>query len=372
MAGDDGPVLRITARYRRPPSEISPLLIGELTSSLRRQGWRLDSRKGRTLRHIGSGRAIGDSARIVRGRSAHRIAFIWADGSPRSPGVRNLEVSLDADGPGTLLSVDYRGGSDPVGDAGDDRSLGWFVSEVLGPLISATSPQRLEDWRADRDVRRPSGAASRARYADPIYHQPNFAAILHGLALGRDDRLLEVGCGGGSFLKQALRSGCEAAAIDHSADLLGVAAHQNSQAVRSGRLRLVYADATRLPFSDGQFTCAVMTGVLGFLPDPVAVLREMGRTLAPKGRIAVYNGTKKMYGTPAAGPKRPGGVRLYEDRELARFAERAGLTGVRIEHPDLTPFAKKVGIPEDSMYLFTPEFNHILWATAPDGPGRAR
>ena len=77
-----------------------------------------------------------------------------------------------------------------------------------------------------------------------------------------------------------------------------------------------------------------------------------------------------MYGTPAAGPKRKGGVRLYDDRELVRFAKRAGLTDVRVEHPDLTPFARQVGVPEAHLDLFAPEFNHILWATAPGGRKR--
>jgi SAM-dependent methyltransferase len=367
MVEDKGPGIRLTARYHAPPSEILPLLIGELTSSFRRQGWRLDARPGGSLRRIRSGE---DTARIVRGRLGQRIAFIWAGGHQRGPRSRGLEVTIDPADGGTLVSVLYRIGSDRPGEPDEDPSLGWFVSEVLAPLISATSPERVEDWRADREVRRPSGRASRARYAEPIYHKPNFAAILQGLSLRSEDRLLEVGCGGGSFLKEALTSGCGAAAIDHSADLLAVAARQNSRAIRAGRLHLVYGDATTLPFADGRFSCAVMTGVLGFLPEPEAALRELARTLAPKGRLAVYSGTKKMYGTPAAGPKRKGGVRLYEDRELVRFAQRAGLTDIRVEHPDLTAFARQVGIPEDHLDLFTPGFNHILWATAPGGPKR--
>ena len=155
MGEDKGPGIRITARYNAPPSEILPLLMGELTSSFRRQGWRLDARPGGSLRRIRSGGGIADAARIVRLRRGHRIAFIWAGDRRQGPRARSLEITLGPEGGGTLLTARYRIGSGrPVGPD-EDPSLGWFVSEVLAPVLSATSPQRVEDWRADREVRRP-------------------------------------------------------------------------------------------------------------------------------------------------------------------------------------------------------------------------
>jgi len=40
------------------------------------------------------------------------------------------------------------------------------------------------------------------------------------------------------------------------------------------------ASADRLPFGDAQFSRASMTGVLGFLPDPLAALRAIHHEIA--------------------------------------------------------------------------------------------
>jgi SAM-dependent methyltransferase len=240
--------------------------------------------------------------------------------------------------------------------------LGWLATEVVAPLLLAIAPARLIEWADDRWGRRPSGPTSRANYKEPIYHLPGFHAILEGLTLQKDDVLLEVGCGGGALLKRALATGCNAAAVDHSADMLKVASQQNARALAAGHLQLRYGDAAALPFPSERFTCAVMSGVLPWLPDPVTAFREVYRTLRPGGRFVTWTGSPKMYGTPAVGPKRKGGARLYEDRELARLVRRAGFSDVRIDHPDLRPIARAVGVPKPSQFLFGPEYNGFLWA----------
>jgi SAM-dependent methyltransferase len=194
-----------------------------------------------------------------------------------------------------------------------------------------------------------------------VYHLPGFQAILDGLALRKGDVLLEVGCGGGALLKRALATGCTAAGVDHSADMLRVASQQNARALAAGHLQLRYGDAAALPFPNERFTCALMSGVLPWLPDPTNAFREVLRTLRPGGRFVAWTGTPRAYGTPAVGPRRKDGPRLYEDRTLVRFARRAGFSEVRVDHPDLRGNAKKVGVPRHSRFLFAPEYNTFLW-----------
>ena len=78
---------------------------------------------------------------------------------------------------------------------------------------------------------------------------------------------------------------------------------------KKDRIEIREGDAASLPYPDGTFTCAVMTGVFGFISNPVEVLSEIRRVLAPGGRFVLFTGTKKLLGTPAA--PEPMASRLY-------------------------------------------------------------
>ena len=234
---------------------------------------------------------------------------------------------------------------------------GWFGSEVAAPLLQRTGPSAVGDWLTDRLARRPSGASSRAVYRDPLYHYPNFLVILQELVLTADDYLLEVGCGGGALLKVALRSGCRAAAVDHSHEMVRLARAENAEAVAAGRLDVREARADSLPFPDGTFTCAAMTGVLGFLADPVAALAEIRRVLAPGGRIVVLGSDPELKGTPGAPEPMASRLRFYTEDELERLGRDAGFDDVLVIRRDLEPYAREAGVPEEHLWLFAGKDN---------------
>jgi ubiquinone/menaquinone biosynthesis C-methylase UbiE len=56
---------------------------------------------------------------------------------------------------------------------------------------------------------------------------------------------------------------------------------------RIGPIVPAMADARKLPFDDGSFDAAYLVTVLGEIPDPRAVLREIRRVLKPGGRLVV-------------------------------------------------------------------------------------
>jgi SAM-dependent methyltransferase len=239
---------------------------------------------------------------------------------------------------------------------------GWFASEVAAPFLRTTAPASFGDWLTDRRARRPSGAQARAVYRDPLYHYPNFYVILAELVLSPNDYLLEVGCGGGVLLKEALKSGCRAAGVDHSPDMVRLAEEVNHDAVAEGRLEIQQASADRLPFPDATFTCAAMTGVFGFLPDPVVALREIRRVLGKGGRLVVLGSNPALRETPAAPQPMASRLRFYEDDELRRLAEVAGFDRANVVRRDLEPYARQVGVPQDHLSLFAGQGEPFLLA----------
>jgi SAM-dependent methyltransferase len=115
----------------------------------------------------------------------------------------------------------------------------------------------------------------------------------------------------------------------------------------------VQASADALPFADERFTKAAMTGVLGFLPDPVAALREIHRTLEVDGRLVLLGSDPELRGTPAVPEPMASRLRFYDSAELAQLAHDAGFKDVRVELRTLGREAEEVGIPEEHLELFT-------------------
>jgi SAM-dependent methyltransferase len=338
--------IRISVDLRLEPSSAFEALVEELASALSRLG--MQFHPGVDGRVTEGNVEVG---RVVRWQPSEEIVIEWhaADWQPAE--VTSLGLRFEPVEDGTRVTLENRGWGNLVGDHGNELA-GWFASEVAAPVLSAMGSRHLGDWITDRRARRPSGPQGRATYRDPIYHRPNFQAILAVLGLRPDDYLLEVGCGGGAFLQDALKSGCKAAAIDHSSDMVRVAREVNRAAIQQNKLEIREGDAGSLPYPDGIFTCAVMTGVFGFIKNPLQVLSEIRRVLAPGGRFALFTGSKELRGTPAAPEPMASRLYFYEDHELEELARKAGFGEAHLERPDFEPLARDAGIPEEHLELF--------------------
>ena len=196
----------------------------------------------------------------------------------------------------------------------------------MGPIA------RIREWRidrmTDRVARRPSGRRARETYGADDAHSFLWEPVLATLALGSDDRLLDVGCGGGAFLRRALESGCAGAGLDHSRDMVRVAQKKLGAAAW-----IVHAEAEAMPFPDGEFTAVSSLVAFFFFAEPVAVLREMRRVLDPgRGRVAIMTTAPEAEGSPAAPYPLATRGHFHSDEELVRLALAAGFSTAGIAH----------------------------------------
>jgi ubiquinone/menaquinone biosynthesis C-methylase UbiE len=340
--------VRLEVATGLPPDAAFAVVVDEVPRALASYGIELDLRDG------GSGREAGDEiARVTAWDPDRGLTLRWQPMSWEPEEAIEIALAVEPSSPGSLVRVEVQGWGSAVGPPGE--IVGWFADAAVAPLLRALSPQAFGDWLTDRRARRPSGEEARATYADPLFHRPNFHVLLELLALAPDDVLLEVGCGGGAFLHDALESGCRAAAVDHSLDMVRLARATNAEALAEGRLEVLEASADRLPFPDEMFTAATMTGVLGFLPDPVAALAEIRRVLVDGGRLALLGTDPAWRGTPAAPEPMASRLRFYEDEDLVRFAHDAALTDARVVRRSLEEPAREAGVPEEYVELFAGE-----------------
>jgi len=338
-------MLQLSIGLALEPGVAFDILIEELVAGLARNGLAFEAGpNGRVLQ--------GDFevGRVLAWKPGERCVLQWRPADWQPDEMTEMTLRLEPAEGSTRAVLEQRGWGGLAGSA--EELAGWFAGEVAAPLLRATAPAALGSWLTDRRARRPNGAQARAVYRDPTYHYPNFGVILAELALTAEDHLVDIGCGGGAFLKAALRSGCRAAAIDHSPDMVRLALDENHAAVAEGRLEIKLASADHLPFPDATFTAADMTGVLGFLPDALAAFREILRVLRPGGRFVALGSDPALRGTPATPEPIASHIHFYTDPELGALAREAGFSQMQVVRRDLEPFARAAGLSDTILGLF--------------------
>jgi len=99
-------------------------------------------------------------------------------------------------------------------------------------------------------------------------------------ALGGATRLLDVGCGTGRFaVLAAERLGARVWGVDASAEMLREAKARLPEELR-GRVRFRPADASALPYPDGEFQLVTLMNMIPFFD-------ELARVTAPGGAVVV-------------------------------------------------------------------------------------
>ena len=113
-------------------------------------------------------------------------------------------------------------------------------------------------------------------------------AMLDAADLRPGERVLDIGCGNGATTIEAarrVRPGGVVVGIDLSSPMLGLA-RQRASAAGANEIEFVEADAQRHDFAVGAFDVAVSRFGVMFFDDPGAAFANIGRALAPGGRLA--------------------------------------------------------------------------------------
>jgi ubiquinone/menaquinone biosynthesis C-methylase UbiE len=110
---------------------------------------------------------------------------------------------------------------------------------------------------------------------------PAAAVAVGALGLAGGERVLDVACGTGNAALVAHRAGARVTGIDTSPRLVGVARER----IPDGHF--MEADATDLPFADGEFDDAVSVFGVIFARPADRAAAEMARVVHPGGRVVV-------------------------------------------------------------------------------------
>jgi SAM-dependent methyltransferase len=167
---------------------------------------------------------------------------------------------------------------------------------------------------------------------------PTYEMALRHLAIRPGDRVLDIGCGAGSFLRMAADRGATVCGFDASESLLGLARKK----VPGADLRI--GDMESLPYADDSFDLVTGFNSFFYAADMTAALREAGRVAKPGAPVVIVvwgrpercnlDAMKRalsalMPPPPADAPPPP---KLWEPGVLESIAANAGLEpGERFE-----------------------------------------
>lgn len=98
------------------------------------------------------------------------------------------------------------------------------------------------------------------------------------------ERVLDIGCGTGSLLRQLLHlfPAANYVGLDPSVEMLKIARQKLPTSVE-----LQVSSAHRLPFSDESFDVIISTSAFHYFRQPTQVLQEVKRILKPNGRLII-------------------------------------------------------------------------------------
>jgi len=157
----------------------------------------------------------------------------------------------------------------------------------------------------------------------------NDSTFLH-LQAHNNDRILEVGFGGGYLLKKLLSIAIvgSVAGVDASPIMVQQARKKFSRHIDSAVLHLYLGTAEQLPFSAGCFDKACSVNSIFYWPDLAAGVTEIHRVLRANGFLVLTFTAKADLDTQ--GFAHPG-IRSYADDEVLAALRQAGFRFIAIE-----------------------------------------
>ena len=146
--------------------------------------------------------------------------------------------------------------------------------------------------------------------------------------------VLDIGCGGGRTLERlaALVRRGKAVGIDYSKDSIAVARKRNQRLIASGRVEVIHASVSSMPFPDATFSCALAIESFYFWPDIAGDLAEVRRVMEPSGQLVIISGMYRgsRFDSRYERLIRAGGMRWFSAKEFEETLQAAGFPSVTV------------------------------------------
>ncbi len=141
------------------------------------------------------------------------------------------------------------------------------------------------------NARKPAGKLGDKLIDDMnINHECLVRWSINHLDISKDDRILDVGCGGGVNVERFLKmTENNVYGIDYADLSVERSAELNRKAIDEGRCEIIRASVSDLPFEDNSFDIVTAFETVYFWPDFINDLIEIRRVLKEDGILFIAN-----------------------------------------------------------------------------------
>jgi SAM-dependent methyltransferase len=154
------------------------------------------------------------------------------------------------------------------------------------------------------------------------------------IAVGKGDKILDVGCGGGGTIRRlaAIATEGKVYGIDYSDESVRISTRKNRSLIDAGRVEIRQGTVSSLPYPDALFDLVTAIESHYFWPKLISDMKEVLRVLVPGGTLVMMGGEYRggRYDKRNERWVELGNMAYHSIEEFDQLFRRAGYTDVRV------------------------------------------
>ena len=160
-------------------------------------------------------------------------------------------------------------------------------------------------------------------------HEPISEFAFECVDVGKNDMILDIGCGGGVNIEKFLKlTANNVDGLDYSEVSVKESIKRNQIAIDDKKCRIIQADVSNMPIDDETYDLVSAFETIYFWPDIANTFREVSRIIKPNGQFMIAQGTDGNHPDDEKWLNSVEGMTVYTASELEKYLLDAGFVSV--------------------------------------------
>ena len=150
------------------------------------------------------------------------------------------------------------------------------------------------------------------------------------LDVGKNDKILDIGCGGGINIEKFLKlTKNNVDGLDYSDISVDASINQNQKAVDEGRCKVIKSNVIDMPIDDETYDLVSAFETIYFWPNIQETFKEVLRIIKPNGQFMIAQGTDGNHPDDEKWLATVEGMSVYTAPQLEEYLLNAGFTSIK-------------------------------------------